>query len=85
MTLQRGLKLIWVPIRATRLKNVSFETIEPEKDNHARRKFEIGQLGGEELQEDERARDETGTGSQGNINLPSENLVTGILLLKTEF
>jgi len=46
---------------------------------------QMAQLGGEELQEDERARDETGTGSQGNINLPSENLVTGILLLKTEF
>jgi hypothetical protein len=40
-------------------QSATFETIEPEKDNPARRKFEIGQPGREELQEDERARDES--------------------------
>lgn len=46
-------------------ENDFFETIEPEKDNPARREFEIGQLGNEQLQEDESTRDETG-GAPGN-------------------
>ena len=34
-------------------ENDSFETIPPEKDNPVQREFEIGQLGNNELQEDE--------------------------------
>ena len=52
MTLQRGLKVIWIPKRAMRL-NDSFETIATEKDNPIRREFETGQLGNDELKEDE--------------------------------
>lgn len=44
----------------------TFETIEPEQDNPARKEFEIGQLGSEELREDERTRDETGNGAPGH-------------------
>jgi hypothetical protein len=40
-------------------QNDPFETIEPEKDNPVKKEFEIGQLGNEELQEDESTRDET--------------------------
>jgi len=40
-------------------ENDSFETIAPEKDNPVRKEFEIGEPGNQELQEDERARDET--------------------------
>jgi len=47
-------------------QNDSFGTIATEKDNPARKKFEIGQLGSEELQEDERTRNETGNGSIHN-------------------
>ncbi|MDW8848929.1 hypothetical protein SD960_02400 [Flavobacterium sp. MMLR14_040] len=38
----------------------TFETIAPEKDDPVRKEFEIRPLGNQELQEDERARDETG-------------------------
>lgn len=41
----------------------TFETTQPEKDSPVRKEFEIGQLGNDELQEDELARDETGNGS----------------------
>ena len=37
----------------------TFETIAPENDNPVQREFEIGQLGREELKEDERTGDET--------------------------
>ena len=52
-------------------QNDSFETIEPEKDNPVQKEFEIGQLGNQELKEDELTRDETGNGSPGNIK-PSQ-------------
>ncbi|MBS7233367.1 hypothetical protein KHA90_20315 [Flavobacterium psychroterrae] len=47
-------------------QNNSFETIAPEKDNPVEREFEIGQLGREELKEDERARDESTHGAPRN-------------------
>lgn len=49
----------------------TFETLEPEKDNPVNKEFEIGQLGNEELQEDERARDET-DGAAARIYKPSQ-------------
>lgn len=49
----------------------TFETIEPDQDNPVKREFEIGQLGNEELQEDERARDETDGGAHRNFK-PSQ-------------
>ena len=48
-----------------------FETIQPEKDNPVQREFEIGQLGREELKEDERTRDESGHGTTRNTK-PSQ-------------
>lgn len=44
----------------------SFEIIEPDLDNPVNREFEIGQLGNEDLQEDEMTRDESGTGAPGH-------------------
>jgi hypothetical protein len=44
----------------------SFKTIEPDQDNPVNREFEIGQLGNEELREDERTRDETGNAAYHN-------------------
>lgn len=44
----------------------SFETIERDQDNPVSREFEIGQLGSQELQDDERVRDETDGGAPGN-------------------
>ncbi|UUW07236.1 hypothetical protein NLG42_14100 [Flavobacterium plurextorum] len=46
-------------------KNDKFQTLAPEKDNPVKREFEIGQLGQQELQEDESTKDETG-GAPGN-------------------
>lgn len=40
-------------------QNDAFETIQPDDDNPVNREFEIGQLGNEELKEDELARDES--------------------------
>lgn len=37
----------------------AFETFEPDRDNPVNKEFEIGQLGSEELKEDESKRDET--------------------------
>jgi len=51
--------------------NDPFETIEPDKDNPVKREFEIGELGNQELREDESARDESGNGAPGNIK-PSQ-------------
>ncbi|TDO96133.1 hypothetical protein [Flavobacterium sp. 245] len=39
-------------------ENDYFETIEPDQDNPVKKEFEIGQLGNEELKEDELTRDE---------------------------
>jgi hypothetical protein len=52
-------------------EGATFETIEPEKDNPVNKEFEIGDLGNEELQEDERTRDESGNDAPGNIK-PSQ-------------
>lgn len=48
-----------------------FETIEPDQDNPVNKEFEIGELGNEELKEDEFTRDETGDGKLHN-NKPSQ-------------
>ena len=57
--------------KSDKAENDSFETIAPEKDNPARREFEIGQLGREELQEDELKRDASHNGATGNTK-PSQ-------------
>ena len=57
--------------KSNETENESFETIEPEKDNPVKREFEIGELGNEELRENERARDETDGGAPGNYK-PSQ-------------
>lgn len=44
----------------------NFETIEPQEDNPLKKEFEIGQLGNEELKEDERTRDESASGAPGH-------------------
>ena len=49
----------------------TFETIAPEKDDPVRKEFEIGQLGNQELKEDEITRDESRNGSAGIIK-PSQ-------------
>jgi len=46
----RGLKLIWIPKKSNEAQNDSFETIGPQKDNHVKKEFEIGELGQQELQ-----------------------------------
>jgi len=48
-----------------------FETMAPEKDNSVKKEFEIGQLGNEELKEDELTRNEAGHDAPGNIK-PSQ-------------
>lgn len=45
--------------KSNETQNDSFETIAPEKGNPARKEFEIGKLGNEELKEDESTMDET--------------------------
>ena len=57
--------------KSNEAQNDSFETITPEKENPVRKEFEIGQLGREELKEDELTRDETGQGAPGNTK-PSQ-------------
>jgi hypothetical protein len=49
----------------------SFKTIESDKDNPVNKEFEIGELGNEELREDERARDATDGVAPGNFK-PSQ-------------
>jgi len=49
----------------------AFETIEPDNDNPVNREFEIGQLGNEELQEDERTRDDSDSDAV-HFHKPSE-------------
>jgi len=53
------------------VQNDSFETIAPHKDNPVRKEFEIGNLGNQELKEDEITRDESRNGSPGIIK-PSQ-------------
>jgi len=52
-------------------ENDSFEIIEPNQDNPVNREFEIGNLGNQELKEDEITRDESRNGSAGIIK-PSQ-------------
>ena len=52
-------------------QNDSFETIDPDDGNPVRKEFEIGQLGSEELQQDELARDES-EGGPARFHKPSE-------------
>jgi hypothetical protein len=54
-------------------QNDSFETIEPEKDNLVGREFEIGQLGQQELTEDELTRDAKVMDHWAMLNLRSES------------
>jgi hypothetical protein len=49
----------------------SFETLEADQENPVKKEFEIGELGNEELKEDERARDATDGGAPGNYK-PSQ-------------
>jgi hypothetical protein len=48
----------------------TFKTIEPDQDNPINKEFEIGELGNEELKEDELTRDETG--DRAYHNKPSQ-------------
>jgi hypothetical protein len=48
--------------KSNEAESEQFETIAPEKDNPVRREFKIGQLGREEIQEDELTRDESRDG-----------------------
>lgn len=64
-------------------QNDPFETIEPEKDNPVEREFEIGELGNEELKEDEMTRMKQTQVRPAIINLPSENFK--ILRFETAF
>ena len=57
--------------KSNEAENNSFETIAPEKDDPVRKEFEIGQLGNQELKEDEITRDESRNGSAGIIK-PSQ-------------
>jgi hypothetical protein len=57
--------------KSYKAENDSFETIEPDQDNPVKMEFEIGQLGNEDLKEDEITRDETGNGAPGNFK-PSQ-------------
>lgn len=52
-------------------ENEAFETIQPDDDNPVNKEFEIGQLGSEELKEDELARDES-DGGPARFYKPSE-------------
>jgi hypothetical protein len=70
MTLQRVPNRYGYP-QDNEPESATFETIAPEKDNPVRKEFEIGQLGNDELKDDERARDETGDGAPGNTE-PSQ-------------
>jgi hypothetical protein len=53
------------------VKSASFQTIEPDLCNPVNGEFEIGQLGNEELKEDELTRDEADDGKLHN-NKPSQ-------------
>lgn len=52
-------------------QNDAFETIDPDDGNPVRREFEIGQLGSEELQQDEQVKDES-EGGPARFYKPSE-------------
>ena len=57
--------------KSDKAENDSFEIIEPNQDNPVNREFEIGNLGNQELKEDEITRDESRNGSAGIIK-PSQ-------------
>jgi hypothetical protein len=52
-------------------EGATFETIEPKKDNPVNKEFEIGNLGNEQLKEDELTRNETGDSALHNTK-PSQ-------------
>ena len=52
-------------------ENDPFQTIESDQDNPVKKEFEIGELGNEELKNDESTRDETGNGASRNTK-PSQ-------------
>ncbi|WP_343591129.1 hypothetical protein [Flavobacterium sp.] len=58
-------------LQSDETQNSGFETIEPDHDNPVNKEFEIGELGNEELKEDERVRDETDNGAVHNYR-PSQ-------------
>ncbi|WP_291143424.1 hypothetical protein [Flavobacterium sp. UBA7680] len=53
MTHQKGSQTDMDTKKNNQDENDSFETIAPEKDNAVKREFEFGQLGNDELKEDE--------------------------------
>jgi hypothetical protein len=57
--------------RSDETESTPFQTIESDQDNPVNREFEIGELGNEELKEDELTRDETGHGASRNTK-PSQ-------------
>jgi hypothetical protein len=59
--------------RSNEAESDNFQTIEPEKDSPVEREFEIGQLGNEELQEDEITRNEPGQSTTGNAKPSKRN------------
>jgi hypothetical protein len=59
--------------KSNKAQNATFETIEPEKDNPVRKEFEIGQIGNEELQEDELQEMKQLIHHRAILILPSEN------------
>jgi len=71
MTLQRGFETDIDSQKSNETESDPFETIAPEKENPVEREFEIGQLGNQELKEDELTRDETDQSAPGNTK-PSQ-------------
>jgi len=73
MTHPKGFETDMDNQRSDEDENDSFEeTIAPEKENRVRKEFEIGQLGNEQLQEDESTRDET-SAAPGNSKPSQKN------------
>ena len=71
MTHRRGLETDFDTQKSDEAENNSFQTIAHEKDNPVNSEFEIGQLGNEELMEDECAMDESRHSTPGH-NKPSQ-------------
>lgn len=57
--------------KSNKTESDAFETIEPDQDNPVKKEFEIGELGNEELKEDELTRDATDGGATGSYK-PSQ-------------
>jgi hypothetical protein len=57
--------------KSNKTESDAFETIEPDQDNPVKKEFEIGELGNEELKEDELTRDATDGGAPGSYK-PSQ-------------